>query len=517
MGLKVVFVDHVARLSGAEIAMARLIRAADQVQATVILAEDGPLAPALTEAGAQVEVLPMAESTRGLTRAELQARRARIGATVEVARYAGRLRKRLVELKPDIVHTNSLKSGVYGTAAARLTGAPCVWCLQDHLTLEYLPSQVARTMRLIVSTAPSALVVPSQSTLRAVGPRRRPGLRVAVIPHPVPMPKEPATVASEVRVVGVVGRLTPWNGQHVFLDAFARAFPEPPVRARLVGSAMFGEEAYEIELGAQAQLGILLACTAVWSAVAAAQVSKRRATTSAHVSKRSHRKAKRRPTACLKAKTAKVHKRSARSHKPTKRTRSRSHRPVVKARAASCRRLAVRKTVKVTIKPTAHPARAAAPARAVTATPPSDGWNVLSNPIDPTQQTDLPFGERSQWLQPWRAYMDTQPASMLRNAVGINFDVPAQNAVATANLLSQSGFTRARLEIGWNQMSYADPSQLQNPGSIDTLLGALKSAGIRPLILLNVNDTIPGPSTTFTATVTQPAVAGATSIQVDPT
>lgn len=46
MGLRVVFVDHVARLSGAEIAMARLTRAADEVQATVILAEDGPLASA---------------------------------------------------------------------------------------------------------------------------------------------------------------------------------------------------------------------------------------------------------------------------------------------------------------------------------------------------------------------------------------------------------------------------------------------------------------------------------------
>ncbi len=257
MGLKVVFVDHVARLSGAEIAMARLIRAADELQATVILAEDGPLAPALREAGAQVEILPMAESARGLTRAELQARRTRLGASAEVARYTGRLRKRLVELKPDIVHTNSLKSGVYGTAAARLAGLPSVWSLQDHLTPEYLPPQVAATMRLIVSTAPSALVVPSQSTLRAVGTHRRPGLRVAVIPHPVPMPNAPATVAAEVRTVGVVGRLTPWKGQHVFLDAFAQAFPEPPVRARLVGSAMFGEEAYDTELRAQAErLGI---------------------------------------------------------------------------------------------------------------------------------------------------------------------------------------------------------------------------------------------------------------------
>ena len=89
------------------------------------------------------------------------------------------------------------------------------------------------------------------------------------------------------------------------------------------------------------------------------------------------------------------------------------------------------------------------------------GWNILSNPIDPKQQTDLPFGDRSHWLQPWRAYLDTQPASMMRNAVGINFNVPPQYASVAAQFLAQQGFTRARLEIGWAAMSYSDPSQLQ--------------------------------------------------------
>ncbi len=193
----------------------------------------------------------------------------------------------------------------------------------------------------------------------------------------------------------------------------------------------------------------------MWSAVAAAHVSKRAPVS--HGAKRTHRKAKRRLPICPKTQTVKVHRPRVRSHKPAKHTRSRSHRPAVKARAASCRRLAVKKAVTATLPPTqpiAHPAPAATPARTVPPTPPTtppDGWNVLSNPIDPSQQTSLPFGARSQWLQPWRAYMDTQPASMLRNAVGINFDVSAQNAAATANVLSQSGFTRARLEIGWSR------------------------------------------------------------------
>ncbi len=145
------------------------------------------------------------------------------------------------------------------------------------------------------------------------------------------------------------------------------------------------------------------------------------------------------------------------------------------------------------------------------------GWNVLANPIDPAQQTDLPFGSRSHWLQPWRAYLDTPPASMLRNAVGINFNVAPSSAAGTAQLLAASGFKHARVEIGWDAMSYTDPSKLKDPASVDALLGALKAAGIRPLILLNANDGDPGPSQTFSGQITQPAAAGANTITVDPT
>jgi hypothetical protein len=144
------------------------------------------------------------------------------------------------------------------------------------------------------------------------------------------------------------------------------------------------------------------------------------------------------------------------------------------------------------------------------------GWQVLSTPIDPRQQTALAFGERSYWLQPWRAYLDTQPAAMLRGALGINFNVPPSVANPVAKLLAASGFKRARIEIGWDSVSYANPGQLADPASFDALLTALKNNGIRPLILLNANDKDPGPSLRFQARVTAPAPAGATSIQVDP-
>jgi hypothetical protein len=81
----------------------------------------------------------------------------------------------------------------------------------------------------------------------------------------------------------------------------------------------------------------------------------------------------------------------------------------------------------------------------------ADTWYTINNPIDPSQLTDMPWGYRSFWLQPWRSSLVTQPATLLQNAIGINFDVKGTEAPATAELLKESGFRRARMEIGWNQ------------------------------------------------------------------
>jgi len=46
----------------------------------------------------------------------------------------------------------------------------------------------------------------------------------------------------------MVGRISPIKGQHLFLSAFARAFPDGSQRAIVVGSPLFNEQAYEEEI-----------------------------------------------------------------------------------------------------------------------------------------------------------------------------------------------------------------------------------------------------------------------------
>ncbi len=143
---------------------------------------------------------------------------------------------------------------------------------------------------------------------------------------------------------------------------------------------------------------------------------------------------------------------------------------------------------------------------------------TVTDPIDPTYITS--FGQRSFWLQPWRSYMDTFPATRMLNAVGINFNVTdsdANQVVQGARLLHDAGFTHARIGIPWNDMSYTNPSQLGSyyVGVLTTELTAFKTNGIRPLILLDANDGIPCPVQPVTLNLTAPAAAGATTVQLD--
>ena len=244
--LRVTYLDHVGRVSGAEIALVRLIEAVGpELEATVILAENGELVERLGAAGARVEVLPLAEQVRGMSRGEIRPGLRQAQGAAEVARYTSRLRRRLRELRPDLVHTTSLKASVYGMVAARAAGLPVLWHLHDRLARDYLPAAAVPPMRLLAATAPSALVAPSRFTLERVGRRFRRGMIVAALPNAVPYPERAVEVRDEVETVTMIGRLTSWKGQHIFLEAFARAFPDRPVRARLVGAATFGEADYE--------------------------------------------------------------------------------------------------------------------------------------------------------------------------------------------------------------------------------------------------------------------------------
>ena len=252
----VVFVGHVARLSGGELALLRTLPALlPYLTVTVVLAEDGPLVGALTALGVRVVVLPLADAVRNTRRSQVT--RVPLGQAWTLAAYVLRLARLLRSLDADLVHTNTLKAALYGGLAGRLARLPVVWHVRDRIAADYLPGPAVAAVRGLAWLLPSAMIANSQATLATLPSGRRwGGLAASVVPNAlvpdnVVRPELSPPGRGEVFTVGVVGRLSPWKGQQVFLAAVAQAFPDRCVRARLIGSAMFGEDAFEEALREQ--------------------------------------------------------------------------------------------------------------------------------------------------------------------------------------------------------------------------------------------------------------------------
>jgi glycosyltransferase involved in cell wall biosynthesis len=259
MRYRVVYVDHVARLSGGEIALVRALTAlGNRVDAHVILGEHGPLFDRLREVGATVEVLPMPVAAREVRKDSVRLGTLGLKAMSASLQYVWTLRRRLRELQPDVIHTNSLKAAFYGGAAGRLAGIPVIWHIRDRIAPDYLPMAAIRMVRLGSRILPEAVIANSHATLSTLpDPHRGVVVTNTVIYDPIRRAAPVGQTREGPFRVGIVGRLAPWKGQDVFLEAFARAFPDDESEAWIVGVAMFGEDGYADTLQTQARrLGI---------------------------------------------------------------------------------------------------------------------------------------------------------------------------------------------------------------------------------------------------------------------
>jgi glycosyltransferase involved in cell wall biosynthesis len=255
--LKVVYLDHVARLSGGEIALLRLLPNLHGVDPHVIFAEDGPLVAQMHLAGVSTEVLPFAARARDLHRDEVRGAGVPAQVAAATTAYVLKLARRLRQLQPDLVHANSLKSGVYGGLAAQLAGVPMVWHVRDRIAEDYMPRPAVALIRRMTRHLPALVLANSESTMATLQRPELSRIRYAVIADTLGEVPSVQRLNGRPLTYGVVGRLSPWKGQDIFLRAFAHAFPSGDERALLVGSALFGEDRYADELPALArELGI---------------------------------------------------------------------------------------------------------------------------------------------------------------------------------------------------------------------------------------------------------------------
>jgi len=174
-----------------------------------------------------------------------------------IALAASRLRKFLVQCSPDVVVTKGLSSHFLGGLAARKLRTPCVWHVQDFISERTL-GIYRRAFGLAARWLPDQIIVDGRTIARQL-PRSLQS-RIAVIHNGVDTNMfRPDLDGTNVRrelgipndhvVIGHVGRVTPWKGQHYLIEAFARmANDNPNVTLLLVGGPVFDNDLYQRRL-----------------------------------------------------------------------------------------------------------------------------------------------------------------------------------------------------------------------------------------------------------------------------
>jgi glycosyltransferase involved in cell wall biosynthesis len=263
---RILFLDHTASMGGGEIALLNLTRFMhrDRYTPVVVLCSDGPLAGKLRDAGIETHVLPLNSDVLNTRKDSLGG-----GTLLQIKNvfhtflYTLRLARTMRKLKIALVHTNSLKADIIGGVAARLARIPILWHIRDRIAGDYLPAPVAAVFRRLCRIIPDFVIANSSATLQTLA--LRPRHHTATVPSGIELGERMGVVHDGMRSpdedpspertwrgaprIGLVGRITPWKGQHIFLRAAAHVLQRiPDATFQIIGAALFSEQHYDREI-----------------------------------------------------------------------------------------------------------------------------------------------------------------------------------------------------------------------------------------------------------------------------
>jgi len=252
--IQAMFVAHTAAPSGAELATLRLLSALRSaptglmLEPSVIYTEDGPMVGAMKSRGIPTSVLANSFDSRSVTIRNSGWVRRVVGA-LALIRVGWALGAAVREHGADVLVAGSTKALIMSTVAAKRARIPVIWHVHDRISAEYFGATLAFLLRTLGKFVADGYIANSRSTESSLRPGRLPGvvaypgLDLQQTPDTQHAPQRPATET----VIAVVGRLTRWKGQDVFLRALANTKVRPR-HTYLVGGTFFGEEQFRTEL-----------------------------------------------------------------------------------------------------------------------------------------------------------------------------------------------------------------------------------------------------------------------------
>ncbi|MBB4066541.1 glycosyltransferase family 4 protein [Gellertiella hungarica] len=243
-GPRVLFVSQTGVMSGAEYVLASLTEG--WAGASAFLLEGGPLEDVLRKNGLSVEVAPAGAQLGAIRRDQ---------SLLKALPLVLRLQRLVLAIiraarRHDIVYANSQKAFLLSALASHFFRRPLVWHLHDIMDERHFGRKQRLIQIALANRRAASVIVPSKAAADAfvaAGGRRD---LVRVVPNGIALAPPPALSREALGLppgplVGVFSRLAPWKGQHVVIEALKAC---PGIRCILVGSALFGEDAYRDRL-----------------------------------------------------------------------------------------------------------------------------------------------------------------------------------------------------------------------------------------------------------------------------
>lgn len=254
---RVLFATHSPAISGAEYVLLSLTRNWPGTDA--FLFEDGPLNQSLTDQGLRVHISRWARgfSTFKRDKSLLLAFPLMFRLFMTVLELAANGRK------VDCIYANSQKAFTLAALARPLNRRRLIWHLHDILDPSHFGRTQLKFQITLANRFADMVIVPSAAAAEAFVAQGGRETLVRVIANGTD-PAPPSRYSksdllqelgiSDVPVIGIFSRLASWKGQHVVIQALKDL---PGVHIAIVGSALFGEDAYRQELqDLTAQLGL---------------------------------------------------------------------------------------------------------------------------------------------------------------------------------------------------------------------------------------------------------------------
>jgi glycosyltransferase involved in cell wall biosynthesis len=240
-GVRVLYVNHTATISGAERSLLDLLRPLPDSVQPHVATPPGALQAAVEKLG--IETTRIAGTAGSLRLHPLHTPRA----LAEMILAARQVRRAARRHGAQVVHANSIRAGIV-LGLARLHRVATIVHVRDCLP----PGPVSSaTLRLIAATA-TTIVANSRYTARSVL-AAAPSAHVEVVHNSVDLERFDPEILDRVRarsrlgeagerrlLLGVVAQLSPWKGQETAIEALAELRREGiDAHLLLVGSAKF--------------------------------------------------------------------------------------------------------------------------------------------------------------------------------------------------------------------------------------------------------------------------------------